>query len=235
MPFNFQNELSACLPVPLPPSRSLFLCLFSPVIMLVRFLFLDFFGFVLVNLAFGLLYCSWIVSKSSSTVPLLSGEGSWDSVSHVDSRQRVKTDAFFSGASWLVWQDTLTCLKVTNQSRGLFKVSVARGKTPLGMCWPTRSLLHQGPTWQSIRVWGPRPGMCALPSIDKTFSSVRPGRAIRQLLVQIACLFLHLLLIRHLCGGRSLNRVFTVWSNYSIALLQQCGLSKSPSLSPFAI
>lgn len=65
MPLNFQNELLSCLPASLPSSHPLSLFLFSPVIMLARFLFQDFF---FINPAFGLLYCSRIVSKSSSTI-----------------------------------------------------------------------------------------------------------------------------------------------------------------------
>lgn len=89
---------------------------------------------------------------------LLSGKGSY--CSHVDSGQSIKMDTSISGAGWWVWQNTLMCLKVTNESRGLYKVSMARGKPSWNVLNPHAVCSARGPVWLSTGVWGWRWHVC---------------------------------------------------------------------------
>lgn len=154
MALNFQNEwLLPSLPPFFVLSFSLFL--FSSVFMLVRLLFRD------VSETLPLVYFPvngsqilWALCCFS--FHLLSGERSCYAVSHMDSGHRVKMDAPIGDIASGLWQSSLLMsLKVTNECKGLFKVSMVRGN-------PGRNVLdpHTICSARALGVWVWRWNVC---------------------------------------------------------------------------
>lgn len=87
---------------------------------------------------------------------LLSGERSCYAVSHMDSGHRVKMDAPIGDTASGLWQSSLLMsLKVTNECKGLFKVSMVRGN-------PGRNVLdpHTICSARALGVWVWRWNVC---------------------------------------------------------------------------